>query len=124
MKCQTCRIEIKGNKGSMTNHLRVHVREGILVEKLPGEFAPTGVNYWGYVIRSDPQQITIATLPGNPAPSSVTVERFKVGGPTKPGDAVRLEYRTNKGTRQFGMWFAEPLGYEAVWIKLPDRSLA
>jgi len=104
--------------------MRRHVKEGVLREKKHQSiktaliFAPVEFKWWGYVLTSDRELVTIRSYT---APQlSMTIERFKVGGPISPGDAVRLEFRKAQATRvidtDLGGWYAEPLGYKADWI--------
>jgi hypothetical protein len=92
-----------------------------LVEKpnSPIKFQPAEFAWWGYVLRADVKLVAIALRNG---PQSVmTFDRFRVGGPTEPGDAVVLDFRKVRGGWGRGAWFAKPLGYKAEWERIPTR---
>lgn len=119
--CSICRRPVSANEGHYTSHLRRHVREGVLNEVTVNQteltrFQKDSFNWWGYVELADRTLVTVRsfTCPH----SSMTVDRFAVGGVVEPGDSIRLEFRPidKSDPRSPGMWFVEPLGYKADWL--------
>lgn len=120
--CPFCHRNIHATKAPWRSHLRKHVREGTAREIKHKtltdavKFEPHKFAWWGYVLQADGKLVTVRSFS---APhSSVTVERYKTGGPLKPGDAVKLTYTESARGSGFerGMWYAHPLGYEAEWL--------
>lgn len=124
--CDICEKRVSAGQTPWRNHMRRHVKEGVLKEKQHQIiktaliFTPVEFKWWGVVMNSDRELVTIRS---HSAPNPrLTIERFKVGGPIVPGDAVRLEFRKAQPTKvintDLGGWYAEPLGYKADWISI------
>lgn len=123
--CEICNMPVVANYMPYRSHMQRHIHEGIVIERKSEKGNPSyprvRFKWWGYVLTSDRQLVTVRsfTAPG----SSITLDRYKVGGPIVSGDAVRLEFRKTEPTRvvdtRLGSWYAEPLGYKATWVRIP-----
>lgn len=123
--CEICNKPVVAGYAPYRAHMQKHVNEGIVIKKSstkgePG-FPKVPFAWWGYVLTSDRELVTVRSFT---APhSSMTINRYKVGGVTQPGDAVRLEFRKAQATKtidtNLGGWYAEPLGYKAAWVRIP-----
>lgn len=124
--CEICGLNILAKRRPWISHQRKHVKEGVLFEiphptlKSAVHFRNAEYAWWGYVLRSDGQYVTIVS---RKAPSiSTVIDRHHMEGIPERGAAVRLEFR---GARKAGSeldtnhggWYAEPLGYKQDWIK-------
>lgn len=123
--CEICNRPVVAGYMPYRAHMRRHVNEGIVKEQKAKKGEPSfphvGFKWWGYVLTSDRELVTIRSFT---APKlSLTIDRYKVGGVIEPGDAVRLEFRKAQATQvvdtNLGGWYAEPLGYKAAWVRIP-----
>lgn len=122
--CEVCGQDVLAKRKPWLLHQRRHVHEGVLVE-VPHDTLKTAVRFknakfawWGYVLRSDGQYVTIVS---RTAPSiSTVIDRFRMEGIPEQDQAVKLEFRRVSGRfidAEHGGWYAEPLGYKQDWIK-------